>query len=735
MSTPRKGDLSRRGLLQAGAAMGGGLTLGVWIPSQARAATSNAKVFAPNAWIRVTSDDRVQFVLSPVEMGQGVMTSHAMMVAEELFVAPQKLECLFAEADRAYDNPALFYQVTGGSTSVRTAWEPLRTAAATAREMLIAAGARKWKVSTRDCFAEDGAVVHRPTSRRLSYGELAQSAAQSDAPKVTLRTKDFRVIGKSIDRLDARPKVDGTAIYGMDVKLPGMKIAVVVRCPVFGGKVKSFDADEAKSFPGVEAVVEIFSGVAVVAARYWQASRASKLLKVEWDEGPMGQEDSNTMLERYRAALKSERGKKVRSEGELDRGFAEASQVLEAEYTAPYVAHATMEPMNATARLLDGRLEVWSGAQGAGSPLEYAQRHSGLPAKRITIHQAFAGGGFGRRGQADFVGEAVALTVAIKAPVKVIWSRTDDMQHDFYRPMAVNTIRGGLSAEGKVTAWHHRTATQSILSTGAPDLAAPAFPNILSPGLKKWLGARVGGLFDGVMVDDTSTEGAATIAYELPNLAVDFVQMHSGVPVGFWRSVGHSHQAFVVESFIDELASAAGKDPFEFRRALLSTKPRNRGVLELVALKSGWGSRLPKGVFRGIAGHFSFGSYAAAVAELSVEGGVVKVHRLVMAIDCGLVINPDIVKGQLESSAIYGLSAALRHEVTLRAGRITQTNFHDFPVLRMNEAPRIEAYLVESEVAPTGVGEPGVPVIAPAVANALFAATGQRLRSLPLRLA
>ncbi len=725
--------ITRRGFLRAGAALGSGLTIGAWIPTALGA--TRPKTFVPNVWIRVTPSDRVQFVLNVVEMGQGVMTSHAMMVAEELFVAPEKLQCLFAMANRAYDNPALGFQMTGGSTSVKTAWLPLRTAAATAREMLIAAAGRIWKVSSEDCFALDGAVVHRPSGRRLRYGALTENAAHSDAPRVSLSTKDFRVIGKSIDRLDARPKVDGSAVYGIDVKLPGMKIAVVVRAPVFGGKVKAFKADAAKASPGVEAVVQIPSGVAVVAARYWQALHAAKLLEIAWDDGPMAEDDTTKMLDRYRAALKSEPGKRVRSEGSIEEGFARATTILEAEYKVPYLAHATMEPMNATARMLNGRLEVWSGAQGGGGALAYAQRACGLDADKITIHQTWAGGGFGRRGHADFVEEAVRLAVLINAPVKVVWSRADDMQHDFYRPMAVNTIRGGLSADGQITAWHHRTATQSILSTVMRDLAPPMLPNPMPSALKGWVGARAGDLFSGPLVDPTSIEGADKIPYELPNLAVEWVAMRSSVPVGFWRSVGHSHQAFVVESFIDELAHAAGKDPYQLRRTLLSKSDRHRGVMELVAKKAGWGGALRLGVFRGIAQHFSFGSFAAAVAEVSVVDGAITVHRLVVALDCGIAINPALVQAQLESAAIYGLSSALKHEITLHKGRVTQSNFHDFPVTRMNEAPVIEAHVVHSEEAPTGAGEPGVPVIAPAVANAVFAATGQRLRSLPLRLA
>ncbi len=726
-------QISRRKVLQAG----GALTVAFYLPLQAAAAAQQpkrAKAFAPNAWIRITPDDKVQFFLNVVEMGQGVVTSHAMLVAEELNVSPQKLECLFAEADRAYDNPALGYQVTGGSTSVKTAWQPLREAAATAREMLVDAGARTWKVSRDEVYAEDGAIIHRPTGKRFRYGELTASAAQSDPRKVEPKTKDYRVIGKSIDRLDARPKIDGSAVYGVDVKLPGMKIAVVVRSPVFGGKVKSFDATAAKASPGVEAVLEVSSGVAVVAAKYWQASRAAKLLEIVWDEGNYAGDDTAVMVDRYREALKAESGKRVRKEGSIAQGFEGAAKVIEAEYLAPYVAHATMEPMNATASLRDGRLEVWSGAQGAGGPLEFAQRITGLSADKITIHQAWAGGGFGRRSTADFVGEAVELTVAMKAPVKVIWSREEDMQHDFYRPMAVNTLRGAVSADGQIVAWHHRTATQSILLTAAKVVAAPVMPNGMPPGIKSWVGARLGEVISGVVGDSTSVEGANDIPYELPNVAVDYVQIPSNVPVGFWRSVGHSHQAFAVEGFLDELAHAAGKDPYELRRGLLSKHDRHRGVLEKVAKESGWGSALPPGVFRGIAQHFSFGSYAAAVVELSVVDKQIKVHRVVMAIDCGIAINPEIIKAQLESSAVYGLSSALRHEITIKRGRVQQSNFHDFPVVRMHESPKIEGHVIVSTEAPTGVGEPGVPVIAPAVANAVFAATGQRLRSLPMRL-
>ncbi len=730
-------DLSRRGFLRASAAVGGGLSIGFWLPSEAEAKSLEAaprKTFAPNAWIRVTPDDRVQFVLDRVEMGQGVRTSHAMLVAEELFVAPQKLECLFAEADRVYDNPEIGFQVTGGSTSVRTSWEPLRRAAATAREMLLAAAARQWKVPAAECFADEGAIVHRPTERRLRYGELSQSAAQSDVPSVTLRTRDFRVIGQPLDRLDAGPKVDGSAVYGMDVQLPGMLCAAVARCPVFGGKVKSFKSEAARAALGVQAVLEIPSGVAVVASRYWQALRAVKLLEIEWDEGPGAGDDSAAMLERYRGALKGEAGKRVRSEGDIEKGFAGAAKVLEAEYFAPYVAHATMEPMNATAHVADGRCEIWSGSQGPAGPMVTARRLTGFSSERITVHQTWAGG-FGRRAHPDFVEEALRLTMALKVPVKVIWTRSDDLQHDYYRPMAVNAMRGALSADGKVTAWHHRTATQSIVASIGHEWAAGLMPEALPPGLKAWVGARAEHFYQtGTALDSTAMEGGDSIPYELPNVAVDWVQQQSRIPVGFWRSVGHSHQAFVVESFIDELAQAAGKDPYEFRRALLTKKHRNRWVLELAAKQAGWGTPPPAGVFRGIAQHFSFNSYAAAVSEVSVEDTQIKVHRLVVAIDCGLVVNPQLVRAQLESAAIYGLSAALKHQITIAKGRVAQNNFYDFDLIRMHEAPIIEAHFVENQAAPSGAGEPGVPVIAPAVANAVFAATGKRLRSLPLRL-
>ena len=728
----RKTSLSRRGLLQASAAIGGGLAVGFWLPSSARAAPPAS--FAPNAWIRVFSDDRVQFVLDRAEMGQGVRTSHAMLVAEELMVAPEKIECIFAEASRAYDNPTQGFDVTGASTSVKNSWEPLRRAAATAREMLIAAASRKWKVSASDCCAEEGAVLHRPTGRSLRYGEVAQSAIYSDVPSVTLRTKDFRVIGTPVDRLDAAAKVNGSAQFGIDAKVPGMRVAVVVRCPVFGGKLRSFKDAAARALSGVEAVVEIPSGVAVVASRYWQAQRAARLLEIEWDEGPFAAEDSASMFRSYRQALKDTPGKRVRNEGELEKGFAAAKQVLEAEYTAPFVAHATMEPLNATALVRDGRCDVWAGTQGVGGAMETARLLTGFPKERIAIHQYFAGGGFGRRGLVDYIEEAIRISMVLKIPVKVIWSRTDDLQHDFYRPMAVNTVRAGLDEKGKITAWHYRTATQSILHSVAPNSALGAMPSFISQPMKKWMTDRVGSLVESAILDPTTTEGADSVPYDLPNLAVDLVQQHNPVPAGFWRSVGHSHHVFAVESFIDELAHAADKDPFEFRRAMLSGKPRHRGVLELAAKQAGWGSPLPAGIFRGIAQNFSFDSYAAAVAEVSVEGAQIKVHRVVIAIDCGLAVNPHIIRSQMESCTIFGLSMALKHEITLKRGRVVQTNFHDFELLRMHEAPTIEVHIVPSEESPTGVGEPGVPVIAPAVANAVFLATGERLRSMPLRL-
>ncbi len=724
--------LSRRALLKAGLAVGGGLLIEVSLP-QAHAQGSPAApvTFQPNAFLRITSDDVVTFVLLAVEMGQGVSTSNAQLIAEELGIDPAKMVVEFAPADRRYANPLLGLQATGGSTTTSASWEPYRMAGATAREMLLEAAARSWGVPKSECVAEDGAILHKPTKRSGRFGQFVEAAARLSVPDVTLKTRDFRVVGKPVPRLDAAAKVDGSIVFGIDVKVPEARSAVVVRCPVPGGQVKSFDAAAAKAMPGVEDVVRISSGVAVVAKTYWHARKAAAQVKVEWDEGPLAGFSSAALLETHRKLARESEGKRVRSKGDVEATLSQAARVLEAEYTAPFLAHATLEPQNATAHVTSSKCELWAPTQSPGMLHEQVRRLLSCDGEDVIIHQTWLGGGFGRRLTQEYAIEAVEVSRAVGKPVKVVWSREDDMRHSPYRPAATHRVQGVLDAQGRLVAWKHTVVTQSILAAIGEDWvhatlsSAPGFVKSMATGLAvPMLSAE----------DDTAVEGAKDLAYGVPNLAVDFVRHETGIPVGFYRSVGHSHTAFATESFVDEAAHAAGQDPVAFRRELLKFEHRHRWVLELAAEKAGWGAPLPPGHFQGVAVHKSFNSYVAAVAEVSVEGTEIRVHRIVMAADCGRVVNPNLVEAQLEGAAVFGLSAALKHQITFENGRVQERNFHDYELLRMHETPKIEVHIRHNEAAPTGIGEPGVPVIAPAVANAVFAATGKRLRHLPLLL-
>lgn len=738
---------SRRNFIRVSSLLGGGLIVGFDTldpdadnSAQAAGANSNAageqKNFAPNAWIKISASGQISTVLDRVEMGQGTMTSHAMMVAEELEVSVQSLKIEFAGADSVYKNNVIGTQLTGASSSVVSSWKPLRLAAATAREMLIAAAAKTWNVAPTECKAVDGQVVHQSSGRKLAYGALASMAATMPVPDVTLKeAKDFRVLGTSVPRLDARSKVDGTALFGIDTVIPDLRIAVVVRCPVRGGKVKSFQAKEALASPGVEHVVAIENGIAVVAKSYWQARKAAALVTVEWDEGPLATLSSAGMRARYLEKAKGDAGKSVRSDGDIKEGFKTAVKTIEATYEAPFLAHATMEPQNCTALVKEDSCDIWVPTQGPAGAQDVASRVTGLPHSKIRIHQTLLGGGFGRRIAQDYVAEAVAISQITRTAVKVVWSREDDTKNDFYRPAMLSTLRAGIDATGEVTGWEHRVVSQSIMSQLGPEFVGAMAPQWLPHGIKNLLGRTAGKLFQGTLADSSSVEGASTFAYALKNVEVTWVYDDPGVPIGFWRSVGHSQNAFAVEGFVDELAHLAGKDPYEFRRGMLTKAPRNLAVLDVAVQKAGWKSPAPKGVFRGLAQHESFGSFCAQVIEVSVAGGQIKVLRVVCAIDCGFVLNPDIVKAQMESSIVFGLSAALKGKITFAKGQVEQSNFHDYEVLRMNEMPKIEVHIVGSSQTPAGVGEPGVPPVAPALANAVFAATGKRLRALPLTLA
>jgi isoquinoline 1-oxidoreductase subunit beta len=715
MSAPA--SVGRREFIRTGAAIGGGLLVSLYAPLPGEPSSPLAaeeKDFALNAFVRIGTDESVTVISAHSEMGQGIYTSLPMLLNEELQADWSKIRVEAAPVDKVYNHPVFGVQMTGGSTTSPAEWERYRKVGATARVMLIAAAATKWGVEASTCRAEKGVVVHAATSKRASYGSLANAAAKLTPPtNVPLKNpKDFTLVGKPTRRLDTPSKTNGTAQFGLDVIVPGMLTAVVARPPVFGGKVAKLDAREALKVPGVKAVEQVPSGVAVIAERFWPAKLGREKLVIEWELGPNAGLSTEKMLRDFAdTALKP--GAIAKKTGDPAAALKTAAKTVTAEYDVPYLAHAMMEPLNCVVDLRPDSCEIWTGTQFETVDRANAAQAAALPPEKVQIHTTLLGGGFGRRANptSDFVVEAVHVAKAAKAPVKVVWTREDDMRGGWYRPMWHDRFVAGLDLNGDPVAWTHTIVGQSIMQ-GTP---FEAF-----------------GIKDGI--DSASVEGAADLLYGMPNLQVDLHTPKMGVPVQWWRSVGHSHTGFSVEAFFDEVAHAGGKDPYELRRKLLANQPRMRAVLELAAEKADWGSKLPPGVGRGIATHFSFDSYVAQVVEASVEkGGAVRVHRVVCALDCGLVINPDTVRAQMEGGIIFGLTAALKTEITLKDGRVEQGNFHDYQMLRIFESPEIEVHIVPSGENPTGVGEPGVPPVAPALANAIFAATGKRVRRLPIR--
>jgi isoquinoline 1-oxidoreductase subunit beta len=722
--TKATNGVTRRDFIKTGTA----LVIGFSLPESSFLLAQNPErpqINPLNAWIRIAKDNSVTLILGKSEMGQGVWTSLPMILAEELDVPWSSVK-----VEQALTDPAVYDHGTGGSGSITKSYLPLRQAGAAAREMLISAAAQTWNTAREGCHARQGVVYHGNRVRELTYGQLVETAAKMPIPNletvVLKNSNTFDIIGKPLPRLDIPAKVNGSAVFGLDVRVPGMLRAVIARCPYLGGKAKSFDATKAKAVPGVVEVVEIPAikgahskgGIAVVAQNTWAAMQGRNALQIEWEGGPA--DDTTEALRQRLSAADEKPGKSVRSQGDVDAAFTKAAKKIDAVYELPFLAHATMEPMNCTADVRADRAEIWAPTQGPQWIMAAAAQAVGLPPKSVTVHTTLMGGGFGRRFQADFGVEAAQVSKAVGKPVQVVWTREDDMAHDFYRPASCHHLSAAFDSSGQAAAWRHHICSTSI------------------------------GAFWGGKPEGQEVAGAAEVPYSVPNILVEYAPVATSVPRAWWRSVENSFNGFAVESFIDEVAAEMKKDPLQLRLELLSgdrkipnsSEPkatpletaRLRAVLQEAATRSGWGKPLPKGHARGVACFYSFDTYVAEVAEISIENKEVRVHRVTCAVDCGRVINPDGVKAQMESAVIYGLTAALYGEITVKDGAVEQSNFHNYPMVRINQAPHTEVYLMPSTADPKGVGEPGLPPIAPAVTNAVFALTGTRVRRLPIKL-
>jgi isoquinoline 1-oxidoreductase subunit beta len=713
-------ELSRRTFLTASASATGGLLLAFSLgckekkaapaakPAAAAAAAAPAAPAAElNAWIRIDPDDTVTLRISESEMGQGILTAMSMILAEELDAEWSKVRAEHAPADFARYGR----QGTGGSSSIRQGWEPMKLAGARARAMLLAAAAEKLGVPAAELTTEPSVIVHAASGKRVRYGEVAAAAASQKPPEqpVLKDPSRYRLVGKSTPRLDTPAKVTGAAIFGLDVRLPELRFAMVARPPTLGGSVKAFDDKKALAVPGVLRVLQVPFGLAVIATNTWAAQQGRAALAVEWAPGPHATLSSAGISEALAAALRPSKptveSKEAKQEGDVAAALARAKQRVTAAYEVPYLAHAAMEPLNCTVHVTGGGCKIWTGTQGPTSAQKAAAAVLGIPVEKVEVTTAFLGGGFGRRSQSEFIAEAVQVAKQLEHPVQVVWTRQDDLRAGYYRPASLAILEAGLDAEGWPTSWVQRIASPSILE-------------------------QMGNLKNGV--DDTAVEGVVDLPYALAALRVTYANPKLPLSTWFWRAVGSSQNAWMVEGFLDEVARAGGKDPLELRRKLLAGKPRHLGVLEKVAAAAKWGAPVAEGRALGLAVHESFGSFVAQVAEVSLIGGAPRVHKVWCAVDAGRIVNPNTVVAQMESGILYGLSAALYGKIEVAAGAITTGSFQDYPIVRMPESPEIEVLLVESNEAPGGIGEPATPVIAPAVCNALLALTGKPIRTLPI---
>ncbi|MFM0519775.1 MULTISPECIES: xanthine dehydrogenase family protein molybdopterin-binding subunit [Caballeronia] len=724
-----RAGFSRRAFLKFGVtasvAASGGLLIGFSLPAASQDQNKGKSViggdgvespqdgvFAPNAFVQIDKSGKIVLIMPKVEMGQGVYTALPMLIAEELDVPLDSVTIDHAPPnEKLFTDPLLGGQLTGGSTSVRYAWEPLRRAGAAARMMLVAAAAQQWQCDPSSCVAQGGKVMHASGDRSASYADLAEAAAKLPVPQ-DIKLKDahnFKIIGTPVRRLDSPEKVDGTAMFGLDVRLPDMLYAAIVNCPVFGGTLASVDDSNAKKIPGVRQVVKFDNGVAVIGDHTWAAKRGAAALRIQWNEGPSAGVSTKQIVDDM-ANASQRTGAVARKEGDVNDAFSKAKTRVDAVYVQPFLAHATMEPINCTVHVRPDGCDIWLGTQVPTRIRDAGMKATGLPADKIVVHNHLLGGGFGRRLEFDMATQALKIGKALGVPVKVTWSREEDIQHDMYRPCYYDKLSAGLDANGKPVAWTHRIVGSSVLARFAP------------PAVK-----------DGV--DPDAVEVASDLPYDLPNQLVDYVRLEPhDVPTAFWRGVGPTRGTFVVESFIDELAVQAKADPVEYRRALLGKSPRARNVLDVATQAAAWGKQsVPQGQGRGVSVMHAFGSFFSIVADVTVDkDGAVKVNRIVCAVDCGMVVNPNTVEAQVQGGIIFGITAALYSEITIKDGRVEQSNFTDYRMLRIHETPPVEVHIVKSTEAPGGIGEPGTAALAPAITNAIHAATGKRIRQLPV---